>query len=79
MASVEGAIRMKNLGKTLLLCGFVSILFGVIIQLLLRPPRELFIVPIMVTYLGIVPVIIGVTLWTSGWIVEGFFDPRGSR
>ena len=78
MVNVEGAVRMKRLGQTLLLGGFASLFIG-IIALLLRTPPELLIVPIMVLYLGIFPMTIRVTLWAGGWIVEGFLDPRRSQ
>lgn len=83
MAHVEGAVRMKRLGKALILGGLASAVLGVITLLslgliyhapVLFPTRVLAL--IMLTYLGILPMIVGGSLWAGGWIVEGFLDPR---
>jgi hypothetical protein len=89
MAHVEGAVRMKRLGKAIILGGLASTVLGMITLLLsgligqhsvsyLPPvffPTSL-VALILVTYLGILPMIVGGSLWAGGWIVEGFLDQR---
>jgi hypothetical protein len=89
MAHVEGAVRMKRLGKTIILCGLASTVLGVITLLssaLIGQHSQSYHSPILfptsllalawLTYLGILPMIVGGSLWAGGWIVEGFLDPR---
>ena len=84
MARVEGAVRMKLVGKFMTLGGLTSTVLGAFTLFLQRywmtghafyPPLLLSgLAVIMLTYLGILPMIIGGCLWASGWIVEGFLD-----
>jgi hypothetical protein len=85
MARVEGAVRMKLVGKFMTLGGLTSTVLGAFTLFLQRywmighafyPPVLQWLAVIMLTYLGILPMIIGGCLWASGWIVEGFFDQR---
>lgn len=90
MANVEGAIRMKQVGKFFVLGGLASTVLAAIMlfaQQYLRMseqayhspvllPRLPMIALLMMPYLGIFPMIIGSCLWASGWIVEGFLTPQ---
>jgi len=85
MARVEGAVRMKRVGMFMTLGGLTSTVLGAFTLFLQRywtghafyPPFLLRgLAVILLTYLGIFPMIIGGCLWASGWIVEGFLDQR---
>jgi hypothetical protein len=83
MANVEGAIRMKRVGKFLCLGGLASTVLGAASFLLANyhPPFVVPAIPLIalgiVTYLGLPPLVVGALLWVSGWIVEGFFGSTG--
>jgi hypothetical protein len=86
MARVEGAVRMKRVGLFMILGGLTSTVLGAFTLFLQRywMIGHAFYVPmllpglalVMMTYLGIFPMIVGGCLWASGWIVEGFLDQR---
>jgi hypothetical protein len=74
MAGAEGAIRIKRVGKFLLLGGLASFVLGTFAPILPPIPGLGF---LLLGYLGILPMIAGGCLWVSGWILEGFIAPRG--
>ncbi len=85
MARIEGAVRMKLVGKFMTLGGLTSTVLGAFTLFLqgywmighaFNPLLLPGLAAIMLTYLGIFPMIIGGCLWASGWIVEGFLDQR---
>ena len=85
MARVEGAVRMKRVGKFLVFGGLTSIILSVLTQFVVHmlpiqpyhPPVFLpAISAIAFFYLGIFPMIAGGALWVGGWIVEGFLTPQ---
>ena len=79
MASAEGAMRIKRVGKTLLLGGLSSVLLGTFTALLQGAFAARLalqgIVFLLLAYFGILPFVVGACLWISGWIVEGFLRP----
>ena len=84
MASVEGAARIKRVGKYLILGGLASAVLGAITLFLgylqraqpSHPPVILLgLATIALLYLGILPMIAGITLRVAGWILEGFLAP----
>jgi hypothetical protein len=85
MASIEGAVRMKRVGKILILCGLSSAVLGAITLFLgylqraqpYHPPVILLGLGTMALfYLGILPMIAGGALWVGGWVAEGFLAPQ---
>jgi hypothetical protein len=89
MAGVEGAVRMRSAGKFIILGGVVFTVLGATglflswFFLTHRPlihdpfaPLTMSMCVMLLTYLGILPQIIGGCLWLSGWIAEGFLAPR---
>ena len=86
MARVEGAVRMKLVGKFMTLGGLTSTVLAAFTLVLQRywmighafyPPVLLpGVASVMLIDLGIFLMIIGGCLWASGWIVEGFLDQQ---
>ena len=80
MARVEGALRMKRVGKFMILAGLASLFIGAITLVLCSMMGQhdyIKIALVMMIYLGVFPMIAGGGLWVSGWIVEGFLNPQG--
>jgi len=79
MASAEGAMRIKRVGKTLLLGGLASFVLGVFEAILLGKQGALpgfqGLALLLLGYFGILPMVVGGCLWIGGWIVEGFLSP----
>jgi hypothetical protein len=79
MASVEGAVRIKRVGKFFLFGGLAFVVLGAITLLLhgLLPTALSQLGFLLLIYFGILPMILGGSLWAGGWILEGFLVPRG--
>ena len=79
MANVEGALRMKRAGRSMMVGGALGALLGCIgifaVQLgHLRLPLMLF--GDIAVCLGFLPLGLGLVVWVCGWIVEGFVAPE---
>jgi hypothetical protein len=94
MANVEGATRMKGLGRMVFKFGlFFTVVGGLaaFLPLLVAftgygPPQVTWLAPLptlvgvmMLTYLGLLPQVVGGALWVCGWVVEGFLLPQKTQ
>ncbi len=75
MAALEGALRIKKVGRTITLIGIAIALVGMIGIVAMRVLPNATDAPgvvVLVVYFGVFPTFFGGALWAAGWIAEGF-------
>lgn len=75
MAAVEGALRIKRVGRTITLIGILIALVGmvgIVVMRILPYGVDVPGVAALVVYFGLFPAFLGGAMWAAGWIVEGF-------